>query len=108
MKQRKYRSNYQLEYFRKAKEEYGNLEGNQLVFVNKGLDMIKVLGMKAGQPLHGPLAGCHKLKNKKMGLRIVFRQKSHHIEIIQIIAIGKRRRAEVYKQAAERIKNNIK
>lgn len=34
--------------------------------------------MQAGQPLHGNLAGCRKLKNRKMDLRIVFTPNKDH------------------------------
>lgn len=97
--------NYKLDYFEEAKEEYDNLDGSQLIFVDKGLDRIAALGMKAGNPLHGKLEGCNKLKNRKMGLRIVFRQQNKTIKIIEIVAIGKRRRNEVYKDAQARINN---
>lgn len=98
-------SKYDLKYFPEAKDEYNNLDGSQRVFVDKGLDRIKVKGMQAGAPLHGQLEGCNKLKNKKLGLRIVFRQDKDQIKIIQIVAIGKRRRIKVYNDATERLKN---
>lgn len=94
---------YELEFLPEAKAEKDQLDGSQLVFVEKGLDRIKILGMKAGQPLHGKLAGCKKLKNKRLGLRIVFRPSPNGIEIIQIIAIGKRDKLAVYRNAEKRI-----
>ena len=94
---------YELEFLPEAKVEKDQLDGSQLVFVKKGLDRIKILGMKAGQPLHGKLAGCKKLKNKRLGLRIVFRPSPNGIEIIQIIAIGKRDKLAVYRDAEKRI-----
>ncbi|MCI1290182.1 MAG: addiction module toxin RelE [Lactobacillus sp.] len=96
-------SNYQLVYFKKARQEYDNLDGSQLVFVDKGLDRIAALGMTAGQPLRGELAGCNKLKNRKMGLRIVFTQEDKKVKIIQIVAIGKRSREQVYRDAVLRL-----
>lgn len=97
------RSKYNLKYFPEAKEEYNALNSSQRVFVDKGLDRIKVYGMQAGAPLHGPLEGCNKLKNRKLGLRIVFKQDRDSIKIIQIVAIGKRRRNKVYQDATERL-----
>ena len=94
---------YELEFLPEAKVEKDQLDGSQLVFVEKGRDRIKILGMKAGQPLHGKLAGCKKLKNKRLGLRIVFRPSPNGIEIIQIIAIGKRDKLAVYRDAEKRI-----
>lgn len=43
-----------------------------------------------------------------MYLRIIFRQNKHKIQIIQIIAIGKRRRNEVYKNALDRLQDKNK
>lgn len=97
---------YQLQFFEQAKEEYDKLDGAQLIFVDKGLQRIRFLGMQAGAPLHGQLEGCNKLKNKKMGLRIVFTQKDQKIQIIQIVAIGKRRRNEVYENTLRRLDKN--
>lgn len=97
-------TNYKLEYFEVAMKEYQNLDGSQRVFVDKGLKRIAVLGMHAGTPLHGALEGCNKLKNKKMGLRIVFKQKNNQIRIIQIVAIGQRRRNKVYNDSLLRLK----
>lgn len=97
---------YKLEFLAQAKEDYDKLGGAQLIFVDKGLNRIRFLGMTAGAPLHGPLESCHKLKNRKMGLRIVFTQREQKIQIIQIIAIGKRRRNEVYDQAFLRLEQD--
>lgn len=55
--------------------------------------------------LHGKLEGSNELKNRKMGLHIVFRKKNRTIKIIEIAAIGKRRRNEVYKNAEIRLKS---
>lgn len=52
--------------------------------------------------------GFKKLNNRKMYLRIIFRQNKHKIQIIQIIAIGKRRRNEVYKNALDRLQDKNK
>lgn len=94
---------YQIEWTQYSKEDYENLDGSQKVFVDKALNRIKLKGMDAGQPLHGALATCKKLKNKKMGLRIVFREVCGKVEVIQIVAIGKRDSKTVYKLAENRI-----
>ncbi|WP_204305256.1 hypothetical protein [Lactobacillus johnsonii] len=62
--------------------------------------------MQAGQPLHGKLINCRKLKNKKLGLRIVFRQDKNYIRIINIVTIGERRRNKVYKEAEKRLEKD--
>ena len=94
---------YQLEWTQYSKEDYEQLDGSQKIFINKALDRIKLRGMEAGQPLHGNLAKCNKLKNKKMGLRIIFREAEGTVQVIQIVAIGKRDKERIYKLAEERL-----
>ncbi|ANU27078.1 addiction module toxin RelE [Planococcus versutus] len=94
---------YQLEWTQYSKEDYEQLDGSQKIFVHKALDRIKLRGMEAGQSLHGDLAQCNKLKNKKMGLRIIFREAVGTIQVIQIVAIGKRDKEKIYKMAEERL-----
>ncbi|MDR0910218.1 MAG: addiction module toxin RelE [Spirochaetaceae bacterium] len=87
----------------KSRKEYDALDGSELVFVDKALNRIRISGMQAGKALHGNLSSCRKLKHKKMGLRIVFRESSQGIEIIEIVAIGKRAKFKVYKDAEDRL-----
>ncbi|WP_426273560.1 type II toxin-antitoxin system RelE family toxin [Exiguobacterium sp. R-17] len=94
---------YQLEWTQYSKEDYDNLDGSQKIFVDKALNRIISLGMAAGQPLSGNLAHCNKLKNRKMGLRVVFREVEGKLQIIQIVAIGKRDKDEIYKMAEQRL-----
>lgn len=94
---------YQLEWTQHSKEDYEKLDGAQKIFVNKALDRIKLRGMEAGQSLHGNLAQCNKLKNKKMGLRIIFREVKGTIQVIQIVAICKRDKEKIYKTAEDRL-----
>lgn len=86
-----------LHFLEAAVKDYKKLDGSQLVFVDKGLDRIALLGMHVGSRLHGSLEGCRKLKNRKMG-------SSKGIEIINIVAIGERCRNKVYQTALERFK----
>lgn len=99
---------YRLNFWKEAEAEYKRLDGSQLVFIKKGLKRIKINGLNCGEPLHGKLEGYRKLKNRKMGLRIVFGQDpvTKQIEVIDIIAIGKRRNLEVYNDALLRIKKH--
>ncbi|MHC0552476.1 type II toxin-antitoxin system RelE family toxin [Salinicoccus sp. CNSTN-B1] len=97
---------YELEFTAHTAREEKELDGNERVFVDKALKRIKERGMQAGQPLQGELKHCRKLKNQKMGLRVIFRQLDDKIEVIQIVAIGKRSDAEVYKNAIERLKED--
>ena len=79
------------------------LDGSQKIFVDKALNRIKLRGMSAGQPLHGSLALCNKLNNKKMGLRVIFREVQGKVEVVQIVVIGKRDNETVYKVAENRL-----
>ena len=94
---------YQITFFKQAAAEYKRLNNSQKLIVDKGINRIKIRGVQAGHPLHGSLAGCYKIKHRQAGLRIVFRAHPTEIEIIQIIAIGKRARNQVYRTATKRI-----
>jgi mRNA interferase RelE/StbE len=97
---------FELEWTDYSRKDYEALDGSQLVFVDKGLDRIRKLGMAAGLPLAGDLAGCRKLKHNRLGLRIIFQQSKRGITIIQIVAIGARSDSVVYKQAKHRRSKN--
>ncbi|MDR1687109.1 MAG: hypothetical protein LBS21_00670 [Clostridiales bacterium] len=56
--------------------------------------------------LYGELWDCRKLKHKKLGLRVIFRQSPQSIEVIEIVAIGKREDDEVYVTAVVRLGRN--
>ncbi|WP_214770846.1 addiction module toxin RelE [Exiguobacterium sp. s133] len=94
---------YQLEWTQYSKGDYDDLDGSQKIFVDKALERIISKGMEAGQPLNGNLSHCNKLKNRKMGLRVVFREVEGKLQIIQIVAIGKRDKDEIYKIAEKRL-----
>ena len=83
--------------------DYKKLDGSQKKQVLKSLVKIEDHGMNAGQQLHGVLWDCRKLKHKRLGLRVIFRQLAHDIEIIEIVVIGKREEASVYEVAAKRL-----
>jgi mRNA interferase RelE/StbE len=94
---------YELNYLAGVKDDYRSLDGSQKKLVNKSLKRIENMGMQAGQPLSGALVGCRKLKHRKAGLRVIFRDSQNGIEIIDIIAIGKREDLKVYKTAEDRM-----
>jgi mRNA interferase RelE/StbE len=96
---------YSLSWTEASKSDYASLDGSQRVFVDKGLDRIRVRGMQAGARLNGDLAECNKLKNNKLGLRIIFRQIDQKIEVIEIVVIGKRSDLQVYKEAQKRLRD---
>ena len=86
-----------------SRSDYNDLDGSQKKQILKSLVKIEENGMNAGQPLYGNLWDCRKLKHKKLGLRVIFRQSAVGIEIIEIVTIGKREDDEVYEIAAARL-----
>lgn len=94
---------YQVKLTQHSSKDYHKLDGSQKTQILKGLKRIEQRGLEAGQPLSGKLKGTRKLKLRNSGLRIVFHQKSEQIEIMQIVAIGKRDKSKVYKDAAKRL-----
>jgi mRNA interferase RelE/StbE len=94
---------YELEWTELSADDYRKLDGSEKVIVDKGLSKIIAFGMQAGEPLTGELITCRKLKHRKMGLRIIFRQSTAGIEIIQIVSIGKREDLKVYRSAERRL-----
>jgi len=87
----------------KSKSDFAQLDGSQKKQVLKSLTKIESNGMNTGQHLHGKLWDCRKLKHRKLGLRVIFRQSEVGIEIIEIVVIGKREDDEVYDLAIERL-----
>ncbi len=73
-----------------SQADYRKLDGSQKKQILKSLAKIEEGGMSVGQPLHGKLWDCRKLKHKRMGLRVIFRQSAQGIEIIEIVVVGKR------------------
>ena len=89
-----------------SQSDYAGLDGSQKTQVLKSLTKIEKSGMSTGQPLHGKLWDCRRLKHRKLGLRVIFRQSEAGIEIIEIVAIGKREDDEVYEVAVGRLGRN--
>ncbi len=87
-----------------SKADYDKLDGSQKKQILKSLVKIEDSGMETGQPLHGKLSDCRKLKHKKLGLRLIFRQSSVGIQIIEIVVVGMREDDEVYEIAMARLK----
>lgn len=94
---------YELNYFAAAKKEYEQLDGSQKIQVDKALNKIKAYGTEIGKQLSGNLSTCFEIKQRRLGLRIVFQANAESILIINIIAIGKRADNQVFDQAADRL-----
>ncbi|MFJ1626417.1 type II toxin-antitoxin system RelE family toxin [Marinilactibacillus psychrotolerans] len=94
---------YKVEFIEEAIQDFKKLDRSQQILIRKSILKIEKYGMQVGEALRGELAGCRKLKHKKAGLRVVFRETKNGLEIIQILAIGKRSDKEVYKSATKRL-----
>ena len=89
---------YKIEFDPRAEKDYHRLDNSQRIAIDKSFFRIRQIGMQAGEALSGKLSGCRKLKHKKLGLRVIFRQTVKGIE--------RRQDSKVYKEAEERIKEN--
>ncbi|MGM0216146.1 type II toxin-antitoxin system RelE family toxin [Enterococcus sp. AZ109] len=88
-----------------AVKDYKSLDGSQKKQIDKALIKILKLGGNAGEALQGNLQGYRKLKQKRLGLRLVFKVNNltGEVYIITVIAIGKRESGKVYEEALRRI-----
>lgn len=94
---------YDIVFYDAARKDYLSLDGSQRILVDKSLKRIKLQGMEAGSPLSRELHECRKLKHKSAGIRVIFKQSDNAIEIIEIIAIGRRSDYDVYNTAVSRL-----
>ena len=95
---------FKINFTKDSLQDYEQLDNTQKIQIRKSRLKIEQSGMQTGQPLRGKLADCRKLKHKKLGLRVIFRQSDLGIEIIEIIFVGKRDDEEVYQLAEKRLR----
>lgn len=95
---------FKINFTKDSLQDYEKLDNSQKIQIRKSMLKIEQSGMQTGQPLRGKLADCRKLKHKKLGLRVIFRQSDLGIEIIEIIVVGKRDDEEVYQLAEKRLR----
>jgi mRNA interferase RelE/StbE len=90
-----------------AEKDFDSLAGSLKKQAAKKIDALAenpFLGKPLGNKLGRDLTGFYKLYFSKKKYRIVYRLMGERIEVIEIIGIGKRDKAEVYKMAAQRLK----
>lgn len=95
---------YTVELTPEAQDDFVKLDNSQRIHVMKSFARLEEQGMLAGEALHGSLSGFRKLKHRKLGLRVIFHETANGIEIIEVVAIGKRSDNEIYRIAEARIK----
>lgn len=88
---------------RDALKEYRSIDGSTKRLVDNGLARLAQRADEIGKPLSGSLAGCKELKFRSDGIRVIFRIIGDTIEIVEIVAIGKRDKNHVFQSAAKRI-----
>lgn len=94
-----------------AQEDLNVLDGSVRKEVAKKIDALmenpflgKPLGNKAGVDL----SGFYKVYVQKKKYRIVYRFIGNYLEIVEIVAIGKRDKEEVYKMVFKRLRKFLK
>ena len=85
---------------------YLSLDGSVRAMVDKGIARLALRADEIGKPLAGLLAGCRELKFRTDGIRVVYRIRDGHVEVVQIIAIGARDKGRVFDLAARRMDSN--
>lgn len=85
----------QIYFWEEAEKDYKKLDGMLKQWVDAAEKRLQVRGSEIGKTLgntnYSKLAGFKELKNQKLGIRLIFKPTiDGHIEIIEIVAIGKR------------------
>lgn len=89
---------FKIEWHPLASKDYKNLDGSQRIQIDKALKKLLQLGGIAGEELQGNLKGYRRLKQKRLGLRIIFKV-DKTTGLIGIITIGKPNIDQLYKKA---------
>ncbi len=98
---------YKIEFFPDAEKDFDGLDGSIRKEVAKKIDALAdnpFLGKPLGKKYGADLAGFYKLYVSKKKYRIVYRLIGRHIEVIEIVGIGKRDKEEIYKLVARRLR----
>jgi mRNA interferase RelE/StbE len=101
---------YKIEFLPDAEKDFDALDGSIRKEVGKKIDALAenpFLGKPLGKKYGVELTGFYKLYVSKKKYRIVYRMIGKHIEVIEIVGIGKRDKEEVYKLVARRLKRLI-
>jgi mRNA interferase RelE/StbE len=101
---------YKIEFLPDAEKDFDALNGSIGKEVAKKIDALAenpFVGKPLGKKYGADLTGFYKLYVSKKKYRIVYRLIGKHIEVIEIVGIGKRDKEEVYKLVARRLKKLI-
>ena len=98
---------YRIEFLPEAGKDFDALDGSVKRDVAGKIDALSenpFLGKPLGSKYGIDLTGFYKIYVSKKKYRIVYRLMGKHIQIIEIIGIGKRDKEKVYKLVARRLK----
>ncbi len=98
---------YKIEFIPDAEKDFDSLDKSVRKKASKKIDTLSknpFLGKPLGNKFGINLTGFYKLYFAKKKYRVVYRLIGEHIEVIEIVGIGKRNKEEIYKLAAKRLK----
>ncbi len=98
---------FRLEFLESALREWRGLDGSVKEIFKKQLAARLVNPHLPGSELHGPLAGCYKIKLRSPGYRLVY-QVRDDVLVVLVIAIDRRDKDKVYQSALKRIEDLLK
>lgn len=93
---------YALRFMPEALDEWRALDGSVKA------NLKKLLGKRLDNPhvpggeLHGPLAGCYKIKLRRQGVRLVYSVEDGYL-LVTVIAVDKREDGAVYQSSIARL-----
>jgi mRNA interferase RelE/StbE len=97
---------FKIEFHPEAVKDFDRLDGSIRKEVAKRIGALAenpFLGKPLGNKMGLDLTGFFKLYAAKKKIRIVYRLLKDHLEVIEIIGIGKREKEEVYKLILRRL-----
>ena len=98
---------YKVEFLPDAEKDFAGLDGSLRKEAARKIDSLSenpFLGKPLGHKFGADLSGFYKLYVARKKYRIVYRLIGEHIEVIEIVGIGKRDKEEVYRMVAKRVK----
>ena len=93
---------YKLRFMPEALQEWHSLDGSVRALLKKLLEKRLDNPHVPGGELHGPLAGCYKIKLRKQGARLVYSVEDDHL-LVTVVAVDKREDGVVYHSSVARL-----
>ena len=100
--QAKHKVKYKLRFMPEALDEWRQLDGSVKAPLKKLLAKRLDHPHVPGGELHGPLAGCYKIKLRQQGVRLVYSVEDDHL-LVTVIAVDKREDGVVHDSAMTRL-----